>query len=243
MTAQQKRSAERRGHNELSLSKEALKAFQHFKARAGLADDSQAILALLQQAEPENLFDDTTPQDFFRGSEQPGFKEPLTERALVRRATQVLGVPLSQLIRSGAILLAKRELLTRTNLTAGTEADALRSGVAGSADHRMEQAFQTLSAAGKPLSPARLAKLSRTNFFSAQRWLQLHHPELLLQKSSEPPEATKLETTPPPPSPAPKPPATSAKSPQQPAKSSPAGSTAPKTKKPAKRVRNPENPF
>jgi hypothetical protein len=152
----------------------------------------------------------------------------LTERALVRRATQVLGVPLPQLIRSGAILLAKRELLTRTNLTAGAEADTLRSGVAGSADHRMEQAFQTLSAAGKPLSPARLAKLSRTNFFSAQRWLQLHHPELLLQKSSstatEPPEATKPETTPPLP-PAPKPPAqTSAKSPQQPAKSSPAGS-------------------
>ena len=122
-----------------------------------------------------------------------------------------------------------------------TEADTLRSGVAGSADHRMEQAFQTLSAAGKPLSPARLAKLSRTNFFSAQRWLQLHHPELLLQKSSEPTEATKLETTPPP---APKPPAQTPKSPQQPAKSSPAGSTAPKTKKPAKRVRNPENqPF
>ena len=60
----------------------------------------------------------------------------------MRRATQVLGVPLPQLIRSGAILLAKRELLTRTNLTAGAEADALRSGVAGSADHRMEQAFQ-----------------------------------------------------------------------------------------------------
>jgi hypothetical protein len=80
MTAQQKRiSAERR----FSLSREALKRIRHFKAQAGLADDSQAILALLQQAEPENLFDDTTPQDFFRGSEQPGFKEPLTERALV----------------------------------------------------------------------------------------------------------------------------------------------------------------
>lgn len=239
MAAQQKRSsAERR----LSLSREALKRIRHFKAQAGLADDSQAILALLQQAEPENLFDDTTPQDFFRGSEQPGFKEPLTERALVRRATQVLGVPLYQLIRSGAILLAKRELLTRTNLTAGSEADTLRSGVAGSADHRIEQAFQTLSGAGKPLSPARLAKLSRTNFFSAQRWLQLHHPELLLQKNSTP-EATKLETIPPPP-PAPKAPATSAKSPQEPAKSQPALSTAPSSKKRAKRVRNPENqPF
>jgi hypothetical protein len=232
MTAQQKRAAERRGHNELSLSKEALKAFQHFKAKAHL-DDSQAILDLLRQAEPENLFDDTTPQDFFRGSEQPGFKEPLTERDLVRRATQVLEVPLPQLIRSGAILLAKRELLTRTNLAAGAEA-TLRSGVAGSADHRIEQAFQTLSGAGKPLSPARLAKLSRTNFFSAQRWLQLHHPELLLQQtdnSSPLPQGS--ATTP----------AAGAKSPQEPAKSSAAGSIAPKTKKPAKRVRNPENPF
>ena len=45
--------------------------------------------------------------------------------------------------------------------------------VTGSADQRMQEAFDTLRAAGKPLSPARLAKLSRTNFFSAQRWLQL----------------------------------------------------------------------
>jgi hypothetical protein len=67
MTAQQKRSAQRRIQNELALSKDALKAFRHFKANAGLADDSQAILALIQQAEPENLFDDTTAQDFFRG--------------------------------------------------------------------------------------------------------------------------------------------------------------------------------
>jgi hypothetical protein len=62
----------------------------------------------------------------------------LTKRALVRRATQVLGFR-----------------------------------VTGSADQRMQEAFDTLRAAGKPLSPARLAKLSRTNFFSAQRWLQL----------------------------------------------------------------------
>jgi hypothetical protein len=158
----------------------------------------------------------------------------LTERDLVGRAAQLLGVPLPQLIRSGAILLAKRELLTRTNLAAGTEADTLRSGVAGSADHRIEQAFQTLSGAGKPLSPARLAKLSRTNFFSAQRWLQLHHPELLLQQTdNSSPLPQGGATTP----------AAGAKSPQEPAKSSPAGSIAPKTKKPAKRVRNPENPF
>lgn len=237
MTAQQKRSAERRIQNELALSKDALKAFRHFKANAGLADDSQVILALIQQAEPENLFDDTTAQDFFRGSEQPEFK-PLTERELVRRAAQLLGVPLPQLIRSGAILLAKREILTRTNQPADTEApDNLRSGVAGSADHRIEQAFQTLSQAGKPLSPARLAKLSRTNFFSAQRWLQLHHPELLLQ---QPAVSTSSDHSSPAAQDTPKPPATSAKSPQEPAKPSPALSTSPKAKKRAKRLRNPE---
>lgn len=178
-----------------------------------------------------------TAQDFFRGSEQPEFK-PLTERELVRRAAQLLGVPLPQLIRSGAILLAKREILTRTNQPADTEApDNLRSGVAGSADHRIEQAFQTLSQAGKPLSPARLAKLSRTNFFSAQRWLQLHHPELLLQ---QPAVSTSSDHSSPAAQDTPKPPATSAKSPQEPAKPSPALSTSPKAKKRAKRLRNPE---
>jgi hypothetical protein len=71
MTVQQKRSAKQK---ELSLSQEALKAFRHFQHQTGLADDSQAVLALIQRAEPENLLDATTPQDFFRGSEQPGIK-------------------------------------------------------------------------------------------------------------------------------------------------------------------------
>jgi hypothetical protein len=46
MTAQQKRFR-RTVHNELSLSKEALKAFQHFKAQTGLADGFG--LGLLQE--------------------------------------------------------------------------------------------------------------------------------------------------------------------------------------------------
>jgi hypothetical protein len=232
MTAQQKRSA--KSQKELSLSREALKAFRHFQHQIGLADDSQAVLALIERAEPENLFDATTPQDFFRGSEQPGITGPLTERDLVGRAAQLLGVPLPQLISSGAILLAKREILTRT------KNQAPGSGVTGSADQRMQEAFDTLRAAGKPLSPARLAKLSRTNFFSAQRWLGLNHPQLLLHPqqpdsdNSSPLPQGSAKTLP-----------TGAKSSQQePAKSSPAGSQAPKTKKRAKRVRNLENePF
>jgi hypothetical protein len=41
----------------------------------------------------QNLFDGTTPQDFFRGSEELGDKEPLTELQMVRRAAELLGVP------------------------------------------------------------------------------------------------------------------------------------------------------
>jgi hypothetical protein len=231
MTAQRKRSAKQK---ELSLSQEALKAFRHFQHQTGLADDSQAVLALIERGEPEKLFDASTPQDFFRGSEQPEINKPLTERDLVCRAAQLLGVPLPQLIRSGAILLAKREILTRTkNQTPG-------SGVTGSADQRIQEAFDTLRAAGKPLSPARLAKLSHTNFFSAQRWLQLNHPQLLLHGQPPPPAS---DNSSPLPQGSAKTSAAGAKSPQQePAKSSPAGSQAPKTKK--RRVRNPQNePF
>jgi hypothetical protein len=36
------------------------------------------------------------------------------------------------------------------------------------------------------VTPARLAKLSRTNFNSAQRWIQLNHPQLLLNKTLRP---------------------------------------------------------
>ena len=233
MTAQQKRSA--KSQKELSLSREALKAFRHFQHQIGLADDSQAVLALIQRAEPENLFDATTPQDFFRGSEQPGITGPLTERDLVGRAAGLLGVPLPQLIRSGAILLAKREILTRT------KNQAPGSGVTGSADQRMQEAFDTLRAAGKPLSPARLAKLSRTNFFSAQRWLQRNHPQLLLHPQQlQQPDS---DNSSPLPQGSAKTLLTGAKNPQEHAKSSSAGSIAPKTKQPAKRVRKENEPF
>jgi hypothetical protein len=42
-----------------------------------------------------------------------------------------------------------------------------RSGVAGSADNRIKEAFEFLLKAGKEVTPALLAELSRTNFNSA----------------------------------------------------------------------------
>ena len=38
----------------------------------------------------------------------------MTEVDLVRQGSELLQIPLEQLVRSGAILLAKREILTRT---------------------------------------------------------------------------------------------------------------------------------
>jgi len=53
----------------------------------------------------------------------------------------------------------------------------------------MQEAFSFLQEAGKEVTPARLAKLSRTNFNSAQRWLGLNHPNLLLAQPLRPRQA------------------------------------------------------
>lgn len=55
---------------------------------------------------------------------------------------------------------------------AAAKQDVLRPGVAGSADNRIEEAFKNLQASGKPVTAARLAKLAKTNFNSAQHWLE-----------------------------------------------------------------------
>jgi hypothetical protein len=193
----------------LSLSPACLEAFSLFKAQIKEPDDSEAFIALIENSQIERLFDATSPQDFFRGSQEE--VEPLTELELVRRGAELLHIPLEQLVRSGAISLAKREILTRKHLGSEGESDTPRSGVAGSADHRIQQAFEFLQQASKEITPARLAKLSRTNFNSAQRWIGLNHPQLLLNQKLRPRQARPMREKPaasqqqasPPPSPPP----------------------------------------
>jgi hypothetical protein len=79
----------------------------------------------------------------------------MTELELVRQAAQLLNIPLEQLVHSGALLLAKREILSRTKHLSpaaagvGSGADTPElprsgSGVAGSADNRIKEAFEFL---------------------------------------------------------------------------------------------------
>jgi hypothetical protein len=185
-----------------------LEAFALYKAQIKEADDSEAFITLLENSQVERLFDASTQQDFFRGvSEQ---QKPMTELELVRQAAQLLDIPLEQLVHSGALLLAKREILTRTKHLSpaaaaaagggGAEAPEFPragSGVTGSADNRIKEAFEFLRKAGKEVTPARLAKLSRTNFNSAQRWIGLNHPQLLLNKTLRPRQARPMREKPP----------------------------------------------
>ena len=195
----EKRSAKKRSSSSaseqgLSLSPACLEAFSLFKAQIKEPDDSEAFIALIENSQIERLFDATSPQDFFRGSQEE--VEPLTELELVRRGAELLHIPLEQLVRSGAISLAKREILTRKHLGSEGESDTPRSGVAGSADHRIQQAFEFLQQASKEITPARLAKLSRTNFNSAQRWIGLNHPQLLLNQKLRPRQARPMREKP-----------------------------------------------
>ena len=59
-----------------------------------------------------DLFDRATPQPFFKGSKVPGLEElALTETHLLEQTAALLGVSLAQLLRTGALVYAKREFL------------------------------------------------------------------------------------------------------------------------------------
>src|SRR5215472_2124935 len=86
----------------LNLSPECLEAFKLYKARDPRErSDSEAFLVLLENSQVERLFDATTPQDFFRGTEQQDQIKPMSELDLVRRGAETLKIPLEQLVRSG----------------------------------------------------------------------------------------------------------------------------------------------
>ena len=119
----------------------------------------------------------------------------------------LLGVSLAQLVRTGAIVYAKREFLNHKKhlspaASEGNSAEPalLRSGsgVAGVADTRIQAAFDALTEAKSPITPAKLATKALTGYPTAVRWLKIHHPELLSASkpppSQPPPEAPKPET-------------------------------------------------
>ena len=60
-----------------------------------------------------------------------------------------------------------------------------RPGVMGSADHRIEAAFNILQSQGRPISTSRLARLSATNYGTAKRWLKEHHAERPVRDQDE----------------------------------------------------------
>ena len=134
----------------LALSPACLEAFALYKAQIKEEDDSEAFITLLENSQVERLFDASTQQDFFRGASEE--QKPMTELELVRQAAQLLNIPLEQLVHSGALLLAKREILTRTKHLSPAAADGgdtpelprSGSGVAGSADNRIKEAFEFL---------------------------------------------------------------------------------------------------
>jgi len=61
-----------------------------------------------------------------------------------------------------------------------------RAGVQGAADDDIQEVFESLQAAGRPISAARLARKTKTNFHTAERWLKNNHPEFLRNHRQQP---------------------------------------------------------
>jgi hypothetical protein len=78
-------------------------------------------------------------------------------------------IPATCKVDGASILEVFRE---RTGRTRPNEDLRPRQGVAGSADHRIEKAFNILRSQNQPISASRLAALSSTNYHTAKRWLE-----------------------------------------------------------------------
>jgi hypothetical protein len=99
-----------------------------------------------------------TPQPFFKGSKVPELEDTvLTESQLLEQTAALLGVSLAQLVKTGAIVYAKREFLNHQKYSAAaeggdSESALLRSGsgVAGVADARILAAYQAMAGANPP---------------------------------------------------------------------------------------------
>src|SRR6516225_8801085 len=149
------------------------------------------------------IFDQATPQSFFKGSKVDALEElSMTETQLLEQTAGLLGLTLPQLVRAGALVYAKREFINHKKYLSpapssspqGTRADTAPatpeeqnlprsgSGVAGVADLRIQAAYDALLASKNPITPAKLATRALTGYPTALRWLKIHHPELLAPK-------------------------------------------------------------
>ena len=203
------------------------------------------------------IFDQATPQSFFKGSKVDALEElSMTETQLLEQTAGLLGLTLPQLVRAGALVYAKREFINHKKYLSpassspqGTKADTAPatpeeqnlprsgSGVAGVADLRIQAAYDALLASKNPITPAKLATRALTGYPTALRWLKIHHPELLAPKPPAPQAAASKPDTAP------------AKEVPQTTTAKPAGETqTAKTKRAAakakplpKKLRNPKN--
>jgi hypothetical protein len=138
------------------------------------------------------LFDEQTPQTFFKGSKTDLDELTLTETQLLEQTAQLLGVSLAQLVRAGTLMYAKREFFNRKQHLSQAQDQTdnslprAGSGIPGVADARVQAAYDALREANNPVTPAKLAIRAKTGFQTALRWLKIHHPELLMQKPDLP---------------------------------------------------------
>jgi hypothetical protein len=114
------------------------------------------------------LFDEQTPQTFFKGSKTDLDELTLTETQLLEQTAQLLGVSLAQLVRAGTLMYAKREFFNRKQHLSQAQDQTdnslprAGSGIAGVADARVQAAYDAVRQANNP-HPTGQARYPRQN--------------------------------------------------------------------------------
>lgn len=88
----------------------------------------------------------------------------ISEYMLAKMAAEIVGESIEEFASNAIVTAAKSAVATSKSGDSG-------AGVRGSADNRMREAIEVLQRAREPLTPARVASVAKTNYYTAKRFL------------------------------------------------------------------------
>lgn len=100
-------------------------------------------------------------------------KLKISERDLVERAASATGLSLDEYVKRAVLAYARRDFI-QAETSKSQDPDERRAGLLGSANGRIEAAYQQLVREGLPITPARLRHRSKAGFATCRLWLERH---------------------------------------------------------------------
>jgi hypothetical protein len=123
------------------------------------------------------VLDSENPERFFSQSPSPELRKlRITELELAEKAMGLEEIDPPEFVRR-----AVRMYATRLLSISARSGDKQSRGIRGGADDRIEAAFNEIMKSGETFTLSGLRVMASTNYQTVRRWVERHHPEILIK--------------------------------------------------------------